>query len=191
MIAYHGCDKSVRDSVLKGDPFIKSENPYDWLGNGVYFWENDEQRAFEWAVSLKDSGRISEPSVIGAVLDLGNCLNLLERESLDMLSQGYDSLKDMSEDMGYEMPHNANIKGNNDWLLRNLDCAVIEQVHMIVREKNLPQYDSVRGLFEEGDAVYPGSGFRHKTHIQICIVNPNCIIGCFVPRQIDKDYPLP
>ena len=44
VIAYHGCDESVRDAVVMGQELKRSENPYDWLGNGIYFWENDEQR---------------------------------------------------------------------------------------------------------------------------------------------------
>ena len=51
--------------------------------------------------------------------------------------------------------------------------------------------DSVRGMFTEGKAVYEGSGFMAKTHCQICVINPNCIKGYFLPREIDKNYPLP
>lgn len=191
VIAYHGCDRRVRDEVVMGGNLIRSENPYDWLGNGIYFWENDRQRAFEWALSLKEKERVDEPSVIGAVLDLGNCLNLLEREYVEILAHGYELLKRDAIRSGVEIPRNLNIKNNNDWLLRNLDCAVIEQIHMYNRMCNLPPYDSVRSLFEEGEAVYPGSGFRRKTHIQICVINPNCIIGFFIPRDIDSNFPQP
>ena len=56
-------------------------------------------------------------------------------------------------------------------------------------DTDIEPFDSVRGLFVEGGEVYPGSGFRSKTHVQICVVNPNCIIGCFIPRKIIKKYP--
>lgn len=52
-------------------------------------------------------------------------------------------------------------------------------------------YDSVRGVFPEGGEVYPGSGFVDKTHIQICIVNPNCIKGYFNPIPYNKKYAMP
>ena len=122
---------------------------------------------------------------------MGRCLNLLERESIDMLEVGYTVLSIRSERLGLDMPENSNVNTNNDWLLRNRDCAVIEEIHQYMKDKNLPPYDSVRGLFEEGDRVYPGSGFRKKTHVQICVTNPNCIIGCFIPRKTVKGYSIP
>ena len=191
VIAYHGCDESVRDAVVMGQELKRSENPYDWLGNGIYFWENDEQRALEWAQDLARSGKIKAPAVLGVVLDLGKCLNLTERDSIDMLSIGYEILRMNCINNGVEMPENKNITEDKNWLLRNRDCAVIEQVHEYVRNNNMTPYDSVRGLFQEGEVAFPGSGFKKKTHTQICVVNPNCIIGCFIPRAINNRYPQP
>jgi len=43
ILGFHGCDQFVRDEVVskKGVILKHSENNYDWLGNGVYFWENN------------------------------------------------------------------------------------------------------------------------------------------------------
>ncbi len=46
-----------------------------------------------------------------------------------------------------------------------------------------PPFDSVRGVFFEGNELYEGAGFLDKTHIQICIRNPNLIRGYFIPRK--------
>lgn len=35
----------------------------------------------------------------------------------------------------------------------------------------------------------PDAGFNEKSHIQLCIINPNCIKGFFLPRNLDKDFP--
>ena len=40
-------------------------------------------------------------------------------------------------------------------------------------------FDSVRGMFIEGDRLYENSGFYRKTHIQVCVRNPLCIKGVF------------
>lgn len=48
-----------------------SERPYDWLGHGIYFWENNHERAFQWAKDKKARGEIKNPTVIGAILHLG------------------------------------------------------------------------------------------------------------------------
>lgn len=53
VIGFHGCDKSVVDAVVAGKTdLLSSTNDYDWLGNGIYFWENNEERAWQWAKDL-------------------------------------------------------------------------------------------------------------------------------------------
>jgi len=51
IIGFHGCDETVRNRVVseKGEILKPSENRYDWLGNGIYFWENNYERAFQFA----------------------------------------------------------------------------------------------------------------------------------------------
>ena len=84
---------------------------------------------------------------------------------------------------GIEIPRNRTVKGSADKLLRELDCAVIENLHDMQRQTRFEPFDSVRGVFVEGDELYPGAGFHDKNHIQICIRNPNCIKGFFIPRE--------
>lgn len=81
--------------------------------------------------------------------------------------------------------------GNGDILLRDLDCAVIQQIHQYHKETAEREYDSVRGVFIEGKEAYPGAGFKEKTHIQLCVINPNCIKGFFSPRRADSTYLIP
>ncbi|MEE3333559.1 MAG: hypothetical protein VZR54_04690 [Ruminococcus sp.] len=175
----------------------KSNNKYDWLGSGIYFWENSYERAYNWALeqSKRDNAKIKNPAVIGAVIDLGHCLNLTDYGSKKVLKKGYEMLKMKLSILGKQMPENRNVGKNTDLLLRDLDCAVIQEIHSIQKFLNQtedePLYDSVRGVFIEGGEVYPNSGFREKTHIQICVVNPNCIKGYFKPREIDKNYIIP
>ena len=42
--------------------------------------------------------------------------------------------------------------------------------------------------FWEGDELYPNAGFREKDHIQICVRNPNCIKGYFLPRELENAF---
>lgn len=42
LIGFHGCEEEVRDSIISGASMLNaSENDYDWLGKGFYFWENN------------------------------------------------------------------------------------------------------------------------------------------------------
>lgn len=188
VIGFHGCTEEVFDAVVRrGEPMKASNNEYDWLGNGIYFWEQSYQRAMEWA--KQHSGHA--PAVIGAAIDLGYCLNLTDSASSNQLRRGYQMLQLLCNATDTELPKNRQQNKAGDILVRNLDCAVIEQVHNYNRSHHLPAYDSVRGVFWEGDEPYPGSCFKEQTHVQICVRNPNCIKGVFLPREKNEKYSMP
>ncbi len=71
--------------------------------------------------------------------------------------------------------------GGKDRFKRELDCQVIEAVHLFRKEKGLPRYDSVRAPFPEDAPLYVGAGFQLRNHIQIAIINSDCIKGYFRP----------
>lgn len=191
VLGFHGCDRKTGEDILSNKSVHEfSNNKYDWLGSGIYFWENDPIRAEAWANEPHNRKCIKEPFVIGAVIDLRRCLNLLQIESLLELKTAHQFFKDLYVDAGYaSFPENKSLNGKEK-LVRNLDCAVIEMVHVL--KKNLKQepYDTIRGVFFEGEELYTGAGFREKNHIQICVRNRNCIKGYFLPRSKGADlYP--
>lgn len=100
------------------------------------------------------------------------------KESLEVIP----SNKDIASD-----PH-------KDRILRHLDCAVIEYMHArifagVQRDiqtkgfSNHKIFDTTRGAFTEGGPAFRGAGLFAKSHIQICVRNPNCIQGFFMPRK--------
>ncbi|WP_294905595.1 hypothetical protein [uncultured Eubacterium sp.] len=188
VIGFHGCNKDVFNKVVcNGEHLVASSNSYDWLGNGIYFWEQNYERAYEWAKNRYGK----DAAVIGAVIDLGYCLNLTDSSSNEKLQLGYRLLELRCSLLNKPLPKNRKSKKTKDVLLRDLDCAVIQQIHYYNEDENLPAFDSVRGIFTEGEAVYEGSEFLEKTHVQLCICNPNCIKGYFNPLSQDDKYPLP
>jgi len=190
VIGFHGCDEETCNKLInsKNEPMNKSERAYDWLGSGMYFWEDDLDRAFEWAVDYKKMGKIEKPAVVGAVIDLGSCLDFMQTKYLKLLKIGFDSLEKINTKSGNVLPENKDFGNSPDLRLRYLDCAVINNLHSIKGEN---VFDSVRGVFLEGNPVYKGSGFKEKNHIQICIRNPNCIKGYFLPREFNESYCKP
>lgn len=183
VIGFHGCDKSVGMAVLK-DPkkhLKKSQNDYDWLGSGIYFWENDCDRALQFAKQGVDGkvtkGQIKEPFVIGAVIDLGLCCNLFDQMALKELRRAHDVMSTTFKDYDLPMPENG--KGQ---LLRPLDRLVIEHMHAIRDIKKLKPYQTVRAGFGEGNPLFPGTTITEKNHIQIAVRDEDCIRGYFLPR---------
>ena len=189
IIGFHGCDETVRNRIVseKGEILKPSENRYDWLGNGIYFWENNYERAFQFAKDLKENppkgkeNTITTPSVLGVVLDLGICLDLLDTKYLELLKVGYEHLKETHDKNNTVLPKNIRNK-EGEIMRRFLDCAVIETAVKIHEADNGQVFDSVRGVFIEGEDLYENSGFKEKNHIQIAIRNQECIKGFFIPR---------
>ena len=183
ILGYHGCTKSTGEEVLAGRLALEpSSNPWDWLGPGVYFWEADPQRAWEWAEDMVKRKGTSEPFVLGAIIDLGNCLDLMARGDLELLRSAYDSLSEFHAKSGKmdDLPVNKPINDDDpDDLLRFLDRAVVEHLHEIMDDFGEPSFDTVRGLFTEGEPLFPGSGFKSRTHTQIAVCNRSCIKGYF------------
>lgn len=185
---FHSCDKKIGLDILNGKYGLRhSVNTWDWLGGGAYFWEQNPQRALEYANDCakgyqKFSGSIETPFVLGAIIELGNCLNLLEPTSILIIKKAYQSMKILMEQTGDVLPVN---RGAN----RALDCAVIQYVHQSNKVQGIEPYDTIRSSFNEGGEVYPSSNFTDRLHIEICVINPDVIKGYFLPRPVDTFNP--
>jgi hypothetical protein len=180
ILGYHGCDASVADRVLENKAFRLSNNAYDWLGEGVYFWEANPLRGLEFAIESanRKGSKIKKPAVVGAVVDLGYCLDLTTSRGLQQVITAHERLRQVSKEAGVPMPENR-----PDGLRHNLDCAVINYLHRLVAEEKKTSFETVKGIFIETPDLYPGSAFGSKNHIQIAVRNPECIKGVFrVPK---------
>src|SRR5689334_4210881 len=92
VIGYHGCRQSFSRSLLSGkltiDGWKPSKNEWDWLGHGIYFWEHSPSRAARWA--KQHYGRRGD--VIGAVIQLGRCFDLLDESITSALISAHREL---------------------------------------------------------------------------------------------------
>lgn len=188
VLGFHGCDETVGEAVLAGKQhLVPSTNDHDWLGHGIYFWENSPERARQWAEFLARHPRrsrrpVTKPFVVGAIIDLGFCLDLTEASSLEAVRTAHQELSDLFEAADIWLPPNEpGHSADENLIKRNLDCAVINYLHQARAGQGEPPYDSVRGAFFEGRPLYAGAGIMEKTHIQICVRNPRQIRGYFRP----------
>jgi hypothetical protein len=183
---FHGIDKDAAFKILQQEEeFHHSNNDYDWLGEGVYFWENNLERARQYAQedSQRKHSKIKTPFVLGAVLELGNCLDLLDQRHIDFLAVAYLRFVEDMKAEGKVLPLNLPaVDGDFDFKMRKLDCAVIRYACALARKEGSP-FDSVRAAFIEGYPIYEGAKFFSGNHIQIAVINPDCIKGIFLPRN--------
>lgn len=202
ILGFHGCDEAIGEDLLSGKKdFVRSMNEYDWLGNGIYFWENNPDRAISWAkeqaerhkknMKIPIEKRITKPFAVGAVIDLGRCLNLFDQKALEEVKVAHAVLTLASMYAHAPMPTNHSLSQAGDLLLRNLDKAVMDTLMSQRTLEGKPAYDSVRAMFQEGESLYENAGFKAQNHIQIAVRNPNCIKGVFRIKQSDSHYPIP
>lgn len=185
---FHSCDRELGMRLLNGsDQLRPSDNPWDWLGPGIYFWEQNPHRALAYAeeaamTNQKFSGKIKTPFVIGAIIELGNCLNLIEPNSINIVKEAHANLLGVVRDSGEKMPVNRDAN-------RRLDCAVIKYVHESNKKMGVTAYDTIRSPFQEGGPIYEGANFTDRLHIEICVLNPDLIKGYFLPRPVEDFNP--
>ena len=70
---YHGTSKRYAQEIVDRG-FDLSTNDYDWLGTGVYFFQDAPVRALAWASERYPDS----PAVIKSELVLENCIDLLD-----------------------------------------------------------------------------------------------------------------
>lgn len=177
VVSYHGCPKSFADALLLGKVPItewkQSQNAYDWLGDGIYFWEHSPGRALRWA---RERFR-KKAAVIGAVIQLGACFDLLDEKLTALLALSYRRFAEYMAAADRTLPSNMGTEGK----IRELDCAVIN--YCLERHAlDGVAFDAVRGAFLEGPPVFPGTTISAETHIQVAVRNVDCILGVFGPN---------
>jgi len=86
----------------------ESNKTYDWLGRGIYFWEHSPERARRWARDRYGDAGV----VVGAVLQLGRCFDLMDIGSTKMLAAAYTRVREEELAAGRAMP--TNVGGDRD-----------------------------------------------------------------------------
>jgi len=153
---YHGTSLDGANSILMSG-FEMSRNDYDWLGTGVYFFQDAPQRAWEWAAS-----RHSNPAVIGALIEINGFIDLLDIGWFEILQGSHHLLVDEYRRTGRHVPDQNQESGTH-----RLDCVSINfTVDRIENEGNTKIY-GVRAAFAEGKPIFENSALFDRTHVQI------------------------
>ena len=188
VVGYHGCERATARRLLLGEEELTpSSNDYDWLGNGIYFWEHGLARAQQFAEEKRERGVLKDPVVLGAYVQLGLCLDLTDVWATRLLARHFDLLRRELAEERKPLPVNVSPSAAvGDLLLRRLDCAVINWCLTTTEAESRALglgrgFDTVRGVFEEGPPAFPGAAVRQKSHVQIAVRNRACILGLFRP----------
>ena len=162
-IGDHGTSRAVAEIVLR-DSFVISRNVYDWLGDGVYFFQDAPNRAWEWARQRYGEDGV----VIRSVIRLDDCLDLLDIKANDLLVETYNELVEIARQTGAPLPRQT--AGAH-----RLDRVVVNLAAEFAATPNGMTIPAVRGVFSEGSPVYPSSAILDRAHVQIAVRDPSLI----------------
>ena len=181
LIGFHGCDARFAERITTPGVNIEewqhSARAWEWLGDGVYFWEQAILRAWEWADYICNRNGGGEPAVVGAVIDPATLIDLGDTEFDDKMRAAFDSVKASFDSQGKPLPANRNFASephDPDRKFRELDRLVVEEMVGVAERTGTP-IEAVRAPFQEGNPMYPGAGFCARSHVQIAVRAPTCI----------------
>jgi hypothetical protein len=151
--AYHATTAASAKKIVEQGHFHPSDNPWDWLGAGAYFFET-EHRAREWALDHFPE----DPMIVHVKVKLGHSIDLDDNRWAPALHACWKEVE------------KTNVVAKNRGLRHDRDRVVLDKLATIWRP------DTIRSSFEEGVKVLPQSEFTERKHAQLLVRNQeNCI----------------
>jgi len=172
IIAYHGTTADVAEQLVDGEPFKASDNDDDWFGKGIYFWEYAPKQAWWWASKFKKK---EHPAVVGAIIRLGQCLDLLDPINVATIKAFHDDTISKWETAEVEIPENGNQH-------KKLDCAIFNLFY----DQSDAAIETARAVYvptQSAKRAWKRSWIYEEAHIQICVREPKNILAVWRVRK--------
>lgn len=163
VLGYHGTTLEGAKQIF-ANGFRLSRNEWDWLGDGVYFFQDSPQRALEWAREHHGDNA----GVVGAEIRLVDCFDLQDPRWTRLYSGLYDQYTKYLKDAN--LPRPKQTSGAH-----RLDRDVINYSRGVLAEQGI-NIACVRCAFNEGSPVYPDSAIYDRSHVQIAVLDVNLCI---------------
>jgi hypothetical protein len=163
---YHGTSRGAANSILRGG-FTPSSSGHDWLGPGIYFWQDAPGRAWEWAQKYDD------PVVIQSqiVFEQEEAMDLLDRRWFNMLREYHSTFVDQWPVQEIPLPTQNPTTSKQ----HKLDDAYLEYIGSFLEHNKICKVSLIRAAFTEGSPIYGYSALYDLSHVQISVRDPKCI----------------
>jgi hypothetical protein len=174
-----------RAENIRRSGFEYSENPWDWLGKGVYFFEAAPSLAGDWSRQLvgrlASKGIAAKPAVVSATLNLEGCIDLLDNDWIGAIQE---CARRLSAEGLLEQQHGLRLRSaaNRAFIVADYDmplashrynasdCQVINALWGYLRDGG-DTAPAIRAPFVLGRQLYSNSFFFHESHVQIAVVD--------------------
>ncbi|WPX08550.1 hypothetical protein [Anaerocellum danielii] len=150
---YHGTTRESAIKILASKKFLISRGKKQWLGEGVYFFENDLKQAYNWCTKAR---KYRDWVIIKSRIEADTLLDLCDLETFELF-----------EALVYKIKNRIDNKGNNKFRWREL--------HVIDLMYRLCPFDVVRAAYIVPSSK-PISGTNiYPIQVQVCVKNIECI----------------
>jgi hypothetical protein len=199
VIGYHGTTLAAAEAILiNPSQFLYSTSVGDWLGTGIYFFENSYVKGREWAKRTVErraaQGHEEHVAVLACEIDLSHCLDLCNPSDAFglrnwALSNVPDSERELQHgprvkthrgrdvsvaDLSYRRAANRNLY-QHKYKINVLDKALIDS--FVDRPEQTTRCSTVRSAFNSGQQLFMNSYLFHNSQIQICVRDPARAMG--------------
>jgi hypothetical protein len=168
VLGYHGTSRAKANSIL-ANGFKVSDNDYDWLGKGVYFFQDAPIRAMQWATGQHPQ----QPAVIRALIRLDNCIDLLDIKWFPPLRIVYNSFREQYRLANRPLPQ----QNPQHSKAHRLDCEFFNYTTEMLHRRG-QDVEVIRAVFVEGENIFPNSAIFDLAHVQIAVTNIDLIEEC-------------
>lgn len=163
VVGYHGTSRAQLPRLLAGDIDLRTRS-YDWLGAGLYFWQDMPWRAQEWA----DERYGTDAAVVVSRISLDRCVDLLNPHWQRVVAEADRQYVEDCYLADRQPPSN---RGGN----RARDCATVNWYCDRIAARGGTVF-SVRAIFQEGEPIFPESQIYSRSHVQVAVRDPRVIL---------------
>lgn len=169
---YHGTSADAAAAIIQRG-FNISSNDYDWLGTGVYFFQDAPLRAWEWA----NQQHPTNPAVIRSVISLEDSIDLLDIKWFPVINEAYSVFVNEYRITNRPLPQQNPERSK----AHRLDCAFFNYIVEQILNPQAEPIRVIRGVFVEGERIFPNSAVFNRAHVQIAVrdstlIEETCLI---------------
>jgi hypothetical protein len=184
-IGYHGTDRTAAEAItaegFRFDMPSKNTN-MPWLGDGVYFWDNDANQAWRWITNGPPYARKDKPAVVKASLDLTDTLDLTTEQGRSVFERFVERFLDDKRREDRFLEHRKRRGHNDDAFfldaLNEMSDGRLKSVRAIVMRGAKGYARNVKHLrYPRQEADMARSRIVTNISVVLCIRSPDRILA--------------